>query len=72
MKKQYAIVDHDIDAVWGIGDTIVEAISDASCWLCDDNGCQGISAEDVKQMLEQHDLYLIDSDDDEWDDYIKI
>ncbi|MFG1487629.1 hypothetical protein ABMA58_00095 [Oceanospirillum sp. HFRX-1_2] len=36
---------------WGAGKTKQEAIAEASQWLCDENGVQGITVEQVEKML---------------------
>lgn len=36
---------------WGVGKTEFDAIAEASQWLCDENGVQGISSDQVREML---------------------
>lgn len=72
---KYAVIQRGTNAVFGIGDSYDEAVADAAKWLCDsETGAQGISVEDAENMISDERVVgaiaVIDSDDDEWSDYV--
>jgi hypothetical protein len=75
-KKNYAVIQTMTDAIYGVGDTIDEALEQATKTVCDDDGTPGVSVEYLNKELEKNRgsqdafvLKMIDSDDDLWGKY---
>lgn len=70
---KYAVIQRGY-SVFGVGESIEAAISEAAKWLCDETGVQGITPEQAEALITTDRVHgaiaLIDSDDDEWDDYV--
>ncbi|MFV7762855.1 hypothetical protein ACNPKZ_20180 [Shewanella algae] len=50
MGNQFFIVMDGVTG-WGIGKTRAAAIQEAAQWLCDEDGQQGVSVEQVEAMI---------------------
>lgn len=50
MDNKFFIV-MDVVTGWGIGKTRDEAIQEAAQWLCDEDGRQGVTVEQVEAMI---------------------
>lgn len=70
---RYAVIQRGY-SVFGLGDSPEAAIADAAPWLCDDDGIQGVTPAVAAEMITSDRVHgaiaLIDTEDEEWSDYV--